>query len=157
MALNYFIFLKIFFVNDFPSWILSLWSTVGDQSLWQKPPISGSQHIINLGVTSAILTYWFRNFFILWSTYLCWLCLKCSYTLVVLLFERFSQVKRCAEMSRKLRFFKDQISKAGVLASTRPILQEHIELEDLEVDFKHSSFLPLHSNAWLVGGYVRYP
>lgn len=58
-----------------------------------------------------------------------------------------NQVKRCAEMSRKLRFFKDQISKAGVLASTRPILQEHIELEDLEVDFKHSSFLPLHSNA----------
>ena len=61
--------------------------------------------------------------------------------------ERFSQVKRCAEMSRKLRFFKDQISKAGVLASTRPILQEHIELEDLEVDFKHSPFLALHSNA----------
>ncbi|XP_022146201.1 V-type proton ATPase subunit a1 [Momordica charantia] len=44
-----------------------------------------------------------------------------------------NQVKRCAEMSRKLRFFKDQISKAGVLTSTRPILQEHIELEDLEI------------------------
>lgn len=58
-------------------------------------------------------------------------------------------------MSRKLRFFKDQISKAGVLTSTRPILQEHIELEDLEVDFKHPIFLPLPFNALLVGGYVK--
>ncbi|CAK9314443.1 unnamed protein product [Citrullus colocynthis] len=60
-----------------------------------------------------------------------------------------NQVKRCAEMSRKLRFFKDQISKAGVLASTRPILQEHIELEDLEIrlaDHEHE-LLEMNSNS----------
>ncbi|XP_022947756.1 V-type proton ATPase subunit a1-like isoform X3 [Cucurbita moschata] len=52
-------------------------------------------------------------------------------------------------MSRKLRFFKDQISKAGVLASTRPILQEHIELEDLEIrlaDHEHE-LIEMNSNS----------
>ncbi|KAG7010601.1 V-type proton ATPase subunit a1 [Cucurbita argyrosperma subsp. argyrosperma] len=60
-----------------------------------------------------------------------------------------NQVKRCAEMSRKLRFFKDQISKAGVLASTRPILQEHIELENLEIrlaDHEHE-LIEMNSNS----------
>lgn len=36
-------------------------------------------------------------------------------------------------MSRKLRFFKDQISKAGLLSSARPTLQPDIGLEELEV------------------------
>ncbi|KAF3438721.1 hypothetical protein FNV43_RR21485 [Rhamnella rubrinervis] len=44
-----------------------------------------------------------------------------------------NQVKRCAEMSRKLRFFKDQISKASLLSSVHPVLQPDIELEDLEI------------------------
>jgi hypothetical protein len=48
-------------------------------------------------------------------------------------FGAFSQVKRCAEMSRKLRFFKDQIGKAGLLSSMRPVIQPDIELEELEV------------------------
>ncbi|OIW15761.1 hypothetical protein TanjilG_04296 [Lupinus angustifolius] len=43
-----------------------------------------------------------------------------------------NQVKRCAEMSRKLRFFKDQINKAGLLSSSLPVLQPDIDLEDLE-------------------------
>ena len=47
----------------------------------------------------------------------------------------FSQVKRCAEMSRKLRFFKDQITKASLLSAMRPVMQPDIELEDLEVIF----------------------
>ncbi|CAB4282621.1 unnamed protein product [Prunus armeniaca] len=44
-----------------------------------------------------------------------------------------NQVKRCAEMSRKLRFFRDQISKAGLLSSVHPVLQADIELEELEI------------------------
>ncbi|KAI5666140.1 hypothetical protein M9H77_15993 [Catharanthus roseus] len=44
-----------------------------------------------------------------------------------------NQVKRCAEMSRKLRFFKDQIHKAGLLPSPRPASQPDLELEELEV------------------------
>ncbi|KAL4389140.1 hypothetical protein S83_006351 [Arachis hypogaea] len=43
-----------------------------------------------------------------------------------------NQVKRCAEISRKLRFFKDQISKAGVVSSD-PVMQPDIHLEDLEI------------------------
>ncbi|GER55168.1 v-type proton ATPase 116 kDa subunit a isoform [Striga asiatica] len=42
-------------------------------------------------------------------------------------------VKRCAEMSRKLRFFKDQIHKAGLIAPPNPASQPDIELEELEV------------------------
>lgn len=44
-----------------------------------------------------------------------------------------NQVKRCAEMSRKLRFFKDQIQKAGLLPSPHPASQPDIELEELEI------------------------
>ena len=47
----------------------------------------------------------------------------------------FGQVKRCAEMSRKLRFFKDQVNKAGLMSSSRTLLQPDIDLEDLEVSF----------------------
>ena len=38
-------------------------------------------------------------------------------------------------MARKLRFFKDQVSKAGLISSARPDLQPDIELEELEVRF----------------------
>ncbi|XAR60485.1 hypothetical protein NMG60_11033890 [Bertholletia excelsa] len=44
-----------------------------------------------------------------------------------------NQVKRCAEMSRKLRFFKDQIQKAGLMSSSRSSLQPNLELEELEI------------------------
>ncbi|KAL6532642.1 V-type proton ATPase subunit a1 [Orobanche hederae] len=44
-----------------------------------------------------------------------------------------NQVKRCAEMSRKLRFFKDQIHKAGLMSSPHPASQPDIELEELEI------------------------
>lgn len=53
--------------------------------------------------------------------------------MILIPFGAFSQVKRCAEMSRKLRFFKDQISKAGLLSSMRPVMQPDVELEELEV------------------------
>ncbi|CAL4946702.1 unnamed protein product [Urochloa decumbens] len=43
-----------------------------------------------------------------------------------------NQVKRCAEMSRKLRFLSDHINKAGVRSSVRPALEPDIDLEELE-------------------------
>lgn len=48
-------------------------------------------------------------------------------------FLGYSQVKRCAEMSRKLRFFKDQIHKASLASSIQAGMQPDIELEELEV------------------------
>ncbi|KAF7805546.1 V-type proton ATPase subunit a1 [Senna tora] len=36
-------------------------------------------------------------------------------------------------MSRKLRFFKDQINKAGLMSSPQPVLQPDLELEELEI------------------------
>ncbi|MBA0703283.1 hypothetical protein Goari_022957 [Gossypium aridum] len=36
-------------------------------------------------------------------------------------------------MSRKLRFFKDQISKAGLLSSVHPVVEPDLELEELEI------------------------
>ncbi|GLT37296.1 hypothetical protein SLA2020_116250 [Shorea laevis] len=44
-----------------------------------------------------------------------------------------NQVKRCGEMSRKLRFFKDQINKAGLLSSACPNLEPDVELGELEL------------------------
>ncbi|XP_050138743.1 V-type proton ATPase subunit a1-like [Malus sylvestris] len=60
-----------------------------------------------------------------------------------------NQVKRCAEMSRKLRFFRDQISKAGLLSSVHPVLQPDIDLEELEIQLAEHEheLLELNSNS----------
>ncbi|CAN6827153.1 unnamed protein product [Brassica oleracea] len=60
-----------------------------------------------------------------------------------------NQVKRCGEMSRKLRFFKDQIDKAGLRCSPRHELEPDIELGDLErqlADHEHE-VLEMNSNS----------
>ncbi|OVA20380.1 ATPase [Macleaya cordata] len=44
-----------------------------------------------------------------------------------------SQIKRCGEMARKLRFFKEQMMKAGVLPSARPMSRADIDMDDLEI------------------------
>lgn len=58
-----------------------------------------------------------------------------------------NQVKRCAEMSRKLRFFKDQISKAGLLSSGRSTLQPDVGLEELEIQLAEHETELLEMNA----------
>ncbi|WZZ40818.1 hypothetical protein YC2023_037077 [Brassica napus] len=60
-----------------------------------------------------------------------------------------TQVKRCGEMSRKLRFFKDQIDKAGLRCLQRHELEPNIELGDLErqlADHEHE-VLEMNSNS----------
>ncbi|KAE8698673.1 V-type proton ATPase subunit a3 [Hibiscus syriacus] len=44
-----------------------------------------------------------------------------------------AQIKRCGEMARKLRFFKEQMLKAGFSTSTKPGAETGIDLDDLEV------------------------
>jgi V-type H+-transporting ATPase subunit a len=44
-----------------------------------------------------------------------------------------TQIKRCAEMARKLRFFKDQMSKAGLSPSIKSVSRVDIDMDDLEV------------------------
>lgn len=44
-----------------------------------------------------------------------------------------AQMKRCGEMARKLRFFKDQMAKAGFLSSIRSMNGTNINLDDLEL------------------------
>ncbi|KAF6150550.1 hypothetical protein GIB67_030351 [Kingdonia uniflora] len=60
-----------------------------------------------------------------------------------------NQVKRCGEMSRKLRFCKDQISKAGIEPSARPGMQPDIELEELEVQLSEheTELIEMNSNS----------
>ncbi|KAG8371380.1 hypothetical protein BUALT_Bualt13G0081800 [Buddleja alternifolia] len=58
-----------------------------------------------------------------------------------------NQVKRCAEMSRKLRFLKDQINKAGLLPSPHSISQPDIELEELEVQLAEHEHELIETNA----------
>ncbi|KAL0356671.1 UNVERIFIED_CONTAM: V-type proton ATPase subunit a3 [Sesamum calycinum] len=43
------------------------------------------------------------------------------------------QIKRCGEMARKLRFFRDQMSKAGLAPTARSATQAITSLDDLEV------------------------
>ncbi|CAH1442129.1 unnamed protein product [Lactuca virosa] len=58
-----------------------------------------------------------------------------------------NQVKRCAEMSRKLRFFKDQIHKAGLSSSSLPTIQPDIDLERLEIQLANYEHELLEMNA----------
>ncbi|XP_024972641.1 V-type proton ATPase subunit a3-like [Cynara cardunculus var. scolymus] len=44
-----------------------------------------------------------------------------------------TQIKRCGEMARKLRFFRDQMMKACLLASTRSGYGSEFSLDELEV------------------------
>nr|GME13776.1 V-type proton ATPase subunit A1-like [Ipomoea batatas] len=60
---------------------------------------------------------------------------------------RWRMVKRCAEMSRKLRFFKDQIHKAGLPLSPSPTSQPDIELEELEVQLAEHEHELIEMNA----------
>ena len=51
-----------------------------------------------------------------------------------LIVDLYMKIKRCGEMARKIRFFKDQMSKAGV--SPKVILDKDIDidLDDVEVN-----------------------
>ncbi|XP_011037174.1 PREDICTED: V-type proton ATPase subunit a3-like [Populus euphratica] len=44
-----------------------------------------------------------------------------------------AQIKKFGEMARKLRFFMEQMEKAGVTPSTKPMTQTEIDVDDLEV------------------------
>ncbi|KAL4581312.1 hypothetical protein LXL04_017523 [Taraxacum kok-saghyz] len=44
------------------------------------------------------------------------------------------QIKRCAELARKLRFFKDQMSKADIIPSGKPNTKAVLNLDDIEVN-----------------------
>ncbi|KZV26198.1 V-type proton ATPase subunit a3 [Dorcoceras hygrometricum] len=51
-----------------------------------------------------------------------------------------TQIKRCGEMARKLRFFRDQMSKAGLSPQARSLTQPVHSLDDLEAgEFFHSA------------------
>ncbi|WP_139161607.1 V-type ATPase 116kDa subunit family protein, partial [Acinetobacter baumannii] len=43
-----------------------------------------------------------------------------------------AQIKKCGEMARKLRFFKEQMSKAGLAPSFKSITRDDIDVDDLE-------------------------
>ncbi|KAL6508863.1 V-type proton ATPase subunit a1 [Orobanche hederae] len=56
-------------------------------------------------------------------------------------------VKRCAEMSRKLRFIKDQIHKAGLVSAPSPASEPDIELEELEIQLAEHEHGLIEMNA----------
>uniref|UniRef100_A0A0D9XIB4 V-type proton ATPase subunit a n=1 Tax=Leersia perrieri TaxID=77586 RepID=A0A0D9XIB4_9ORYZ len=46
---------------------------------------------------------------------------------------QFKDIKRCGEMARKLRFFKEQMSKASISATSTQFSGSSLEIDDLEV------------------------
>ncbi|KAK8695536.1 hypothetical protein V6N13_000690 [Hibiscus sabdariffa] len=60
-----------------------------------------------------------------------------------------NQVKRCGEMSRKLRFFKYQIIKAGLLSPIHPVVEPDVELEELEIQLSEHEheLIEMNSNS----------
>ncbi|CAI7779570.1 unnamed protein product, partial [Closterium sp. NIES-53] len=60
-----------------------------------------------------------------------------------------NQVKRCGEMARKLRYFKDQSVKAGILPSSPAPLDKDFDLDDLEVKLAEleAELLEINANA----------
>ncbi|XP_038884966.1 V-type proton ATPase subunit a2-like isoform X2 [Benincasa hispida] len=47
-----------------------------------------------------------------------------------------AQIKRCGEMARKLRFFREKMTKAGLLPSSNPIGAPDSDLDNLEVKLR---------------------
>ena len=58
---------------------------------------------------------------------------KLAFCVTVLLNSYFLKIKRCAELARKLRFFRDQMSKAGVKPSAKSDAKADFNLDDVEV------------------------
>ncbi|KAG2409692.1 V-type proton ATPase subunit a3 [Vigna angularis] len=58
-----------------------------------------------------------------------------------------SQIKRCGEMARRLRLFKDQMLKAGVSPSTSSARKDNVDLEILEVKLEELEADLLEINA----------
>ncbi|KAJ9132817.1 hypothetical protein P3X46_033649 [Hevea brasiliensis] len=44
-----------------------------------------------------------------------------------------AQIKKCGEMARKLRFFKEQMEKAGVSPSSKPVTRTDIDMDGLDL------------------------
>lgn len=44
-----------------------------------------------------------------------------------------AQIKKCGEMARKLRFLKEQMEKAGVSPSSKPVTRVDIDMDGLEI------------------------
>ncbi|KAJ9189682.1 hypothetical protein P3X46_000944 [Hevea brasiliensis] len=44
-----------------------------------------------------------------------------------------AQIKKCGDMARKLRFFKEQMDKAGVSPSSKPVTQTDIDMDGLDL------------------------
>ncbi|KAK4274814.1 hypothetical protein QN277_017986 [Acacia crassicarpa] len=57
------------------------------------------------------------------------------------------QIKRCGEMTRKLRFFKEQMAKAGVSPSTRSMRDGEVDLDKLEVKLAELEAELIENNA----------
>lgn len=55
------------------------------------------------------------------------------------------QVKRCGEMARKLRYFHDQIAKAGQTPSYRPMLDRPMLDKDIDLDQLESKLTDLEA------------
>lgn len=51
------------------------------------------------------------------------------------------QVKRTDELSRKMRFFTDQVEKSGVITGARSGSVDPLNMDELEVCFKLSPIL----------------
>lgn len=47
------------------------------------------------------------------------------------------QVKRCGEMARKLRFFREQMLKARISPAPRGSAEDGLDLDDLEVKLQN--------------------
>ncbi|KAL7602948.1 hypothetical protein Lser_V15G18666 [Lactuca serriola] len=58
-----------------------------------------------------------------------------------------TQIKRCEEMARKLRFFKDQMFKAGLTPSTKSTHVSEISLDELEVKLGEQELELIEMNA----------
>ncbi|KAK8480599.1 hypothetical protein V6N11_034738 [Hibiscus sabdariffa] len=66
-----------------------------------------------------------------------------------LTFPSIEKVKRCGELSRKLRFFKVQIIKAGLLSPIHPVVEPDVELEELEIQLSEHEheLIEMNSNS----------
>jgi hypothetical protein len=57
------------------------------------------------------------------------------------------QIKRCSEMARKLRFFKEQMSKADITTSSTQLNETHLDFDDLEVCWSMGCSLTMHNKS----------
>lgn len=75
---------------------------------------------------------------------------------ILLIVSFLLKIKRCGEMARKLRFFRDQMTKAGLVPADRSTAEAIASLDDLEVSLAFCKCFVCYVIEWFIRSIISF-